>query len=399
MMATGLAAGRMSRASVGGRHGRPARFDLLRPAVDAAVSADEREWDAFVDAVPGGDIVQTLAWGRSKVAMGFAAVVGLARDKAGRIEGGGLVIAKRVAVMNGRLPLATVGYVARGPVIDSADPAAIERALDALHAAARTIGVQHLIIQPPAGCEMILRHLQARGYDEGAPDVAPSCTIEIDLAAEIETIVAAMSSSQRRNLKKAKKKGVIVRRGDAADLPVFQALHAATAERQGFHALSFDYLQAQWQALRPLRAVEMFLAASPEQPERPIAGSWVTAYAGRVTDKIPGWNGEAPALQPNIACIWESIAWAKSQGFRVFDLGGIARSAGAALQAGERGELPDGSRNPAAFKARFGGEVTMLPQAWHLTLQPLLWPFVRFGWRRLAAGTRLKGFLNGLRNG
>jgi len=390
--------------------GRRGRMPLTRPA-DAAPGLDtlrlamgtgtpaERAWEAFVDAAPGGDIVQTAAWGRSKVAMGFTAGVGVARDAAGRIEGGGLIVAKRVAAMGGRLPLATVGYVARGPLVRDDDPATIERALDALHAAARAIGVRHLIVQPPAGGDAQVSHLRARGYDAGAPDVAPSCTIEIDLRADLDAIMAGMSSSQRRNLRKAKKLGVAVRRGGDADLEVFQALHAATAERQGFQPLSLGYLEQQWRALRPLGAVEIFLAASPDEPDRPVAGSWVTAFAGRVTDKIPGWTGEAPALQPNVACIWESLVWAKAQGFQVFDLGGVDRLAGAALSAGARGEGPDGSRNPAAFKARFGGEVAMLPLAFHRTLQPLLWPLVRFGWRRVAGSPQLRRFLNGLRNG
>ncbi len=377
----------------------PASDPLIRPRVGRAPCRAEAAWERFVARAAGGDVVQTGAWGRSKDAMGFAAAIAVSHGPDGRIEGGGLIVAREVALLGGRLPLATVGYVARGPLVTSDDPAAIDRVLDTLEASARRLGVGHLIIQPPAGAAPLDARLEARGYDAGATAVAPTCTLLIDLAPDLDDLFAAMSSSQRRNLRKAKKLGVQVRRATTEDLPAFQALHAATAARQGFTPLSLAYLEAQWQALRPLGAVEIFLASAPEAPERPIAGALVTAYAGTVTDKIPGWNGEAPALQPSIACLWEAIAWAKAEGFRHFDLGGIPRPAGRALLAGERDKEASGERNPAAFKARFGGSVVMLPEARQRTFNPLFRPAVRFAWQNLAQNPRLKSFVNGLRNG
>ena len=377
----------------------PASSRLIRPRVGRAPCPTEAAWESFVAATAGGDVVQTGAWGRSKDALGFAAALAVSHGRDGGIEGGGLVIARKVAVLGGRLPLATVGYVARGPLVTSDDPAVIDRVLDAVETTARGLGVAHLIIQPPAGGAVVDARLAARGYDAGATAVAPACTLVIDLAPDLDALFAQMSSSQRRNLRKAKKLGVQVRRASDDDLPAFQALQAATAERQGYRPLSLDYLEAQWRALRPVGAIEIFLASAPDAPERPIAGSLVTAFAGSVTDKVQGWTGESPALQPNVACLWEAIAWAKGEGFRRFDLGGIARPAGAALLAGRRDKEALNERNPAAFKARFGGTVAMLPEARQRTFNPVLRPAVRFAWQNLAVNPRLKSFVNGLRNG
>lgn len=377
----------------------PAASPLLRPRAGIAPCPTEAAWERFVAASPGGDVVQTGAWGRSKDGTGFAVAIAVSHGQDGRIEGGGLVIARKVAVLGGLLPLATVGYVARGPLVASDDPAAIDRVLDAVEATARGLGLAHLIIQPPAGGAAVDARLAARGYDAGATAVAPSCTLMIDLEPDLDALFAAMSSSQRRNLRKARKLGVQVRRATDDDLPAFQALQAATAARQGFNALSLAYLEAQWRALRPSGAIEIFLASAPDAPARPIAGALVTAYAGTVTDKVQGWNGEAPQLQPSVACLWEAIAWAKAAGFRRFDLGGISREAGAAFGAGNRDKEALNERNPAAFKARFGGAVAMLPEARQRTLNPVLRPAVRFAWQQLAANPRLKSFVNGLRNG
>ena len=331
--------------------------------------------------------------------MNFRVAVAVCHEPGGRIIGGGLVVAKRLALMGGRVPLVTVGYVARGPLVEDDDPARVTRVLDAVEATARELGVAHLVVQPPAGGEAVAGALCERGYEAGAAPVAPACTLVIDLAPDVDTLFAALTSSQRRNLRKAKKLGVRVRRGSEADLAAFHALHAATAERRGFGPLSLAYLEQQWQALRQIGGIEMFLAATPDDPDRPIAGTIVTAYGGTVTDKVPGWAGESPSLQPKAACLWEAIAWAKAAGFRRFDLGGLDPAAGRLLLAGERGREALGERNPAAFKARFGGAVHMLPEAAQRTFNPVLGAAFRVVWRQFATSPHLKRFLNGLRNG
>jgi lipid II:glycine glycyltransferase (peptidoglycan interpeptide bridge formation enzyme) len=385
--------------ALGSAVGSGAGDTLLWPRAGVVLSPAERAWDRFVEAHPGGDVVQTAAWAQSKQATGFAVAVAVSRDASGVIAGGGLVIARRVALAGGRLPVATVGYVARGPLVTGTDAATIDRVLDSIEAAARRLGIMHLVVQPSSDGAAIAARLAQRGYDTGAMAVAPTATLVIDLAPDLDSLFAGMSASQRRNLRKARKLGVQVRRAADADLSTFHALQQATAARQGYQPLSLAYLEAQWRALRPLGAIEIFLASAPDAPERPIAGTLVTAYAGTVTDKIPGWTGEAAALQPNVACIWEAITWAKAEGFRHFDLGGLPRDAAAALLSGDRTREAHGERNPAAFKARFGGSVVLLPEALQRTFNPVLRPAVRFAWQQLVTSPRLKSFVNGLRNG
>jgi peptidoglycan pentaglycine glycine transferase (the first glycine) len=291
---------------------------LERPALIAvapsAASAPAAGWDQFVAATPGGDLVQTTVWGRAKEATGFAVTVA-ASSRGGDIEGGALLVMKRFG------PLGSVGYVARGPVIADDDPRQVERVLCELERTAREHRVRHLVIQPPEGGEQIAAALAARGYTADAPDVSPSATIVIDLTASPDTILGRMSSTRRRSVRQALRRGVRVRPGGAQDLDAFHALHLATARRQGFAPLSRAYLQAQWEALRPQGAVEFFMA---ELEDRPLAGIWNTVFGDTMTYRIPAWSGEEPSLQPNVACHWLAIEWARERGYRRYDLGGSA---------------------------------------------------------------------------
>lgn len=347
------------------------------------------EWDRFVATVPGGDVVQTTAWAHAKRATGFEVTRVVSRRGDGTIVGGGFVVMKRFG------PLGAVGYVARGPLLAPEAAGAIGRVLDDVERAARARGVLHLVVQPPFEGEAITNELAARGYTEDAPDVAPSATLVIDLAPDLDAILAGMSSARRRAVRQALKRGVQVRPGDERDIAVFQALHVITAERQGFGPLSVAYLREQWAALRPSGAVQLIMA---EHGGRALAGIWLSAFGDTVTYRIPAWNGEEPQLQANVACHWEAIRWAKAQGYRWYDLGGIDRRYVEQMRAGE--SLRSGNEHsPAAFKVGFGGELRLLPRASQLTFDPLVRRVVRAG-LSLAGRSRLaRAFLTRLRNG
>jgi len=389
--------------------------DLNHASMPGVTGPAACAWDRFVAAAPGGDVVQTAAWGRSKEAMGFTAATAIVRDGGGGsdggdggtggIVGGGMIVVRPLSSLKG---LGAVGYVARGPLVaDPEDRAMIARTLDEVERMARFLRVRHLVVQPPRGGDAIARMLDERGYQTGATNVAPACTLMVDLAPDIDTIFARMSTSQRRNLRRARRDGVEVHRGGRDDLAAFHALHAATAARQGFEPRSLAYLEAQWDALKPSGAVELFLAFAPGDRDipptgpfaGPFAGQWVTAFSDTVTGKIPGWNGEAPKLQPNLASLWRAIEWAKEEGYRWFDLGGIDLQHAEALRRGGVAQPGEGERSAAAFKARFGGEVVMMPPARQRTFNPILRPLVSFGLNRIAQNPRFRQFITRLRNG
>jgi hypothetical protein len=267
--------------------------------------------------------------------------------------------------------------------------------LDEIERAAHRLAVRHLIVQPPAGGEAMAEALAARGYTADAPGVAASATLLLDLADDADALLAGMSSSARRSIRLAQRRGVWLRHGDGADLELFHRLHAATAARRGFAPLSMAYLRHHWEALHACDAVRLIFACHAGTP---FAAVWLTAFADTVTARLSGWTGEWAHLHGGAACEWEAIRWAKQAGYRLYDAGGVEAAFARTLLAGE--PLPEAMlRSPSAFKAAFGGKPALFPAAWQRTLSPLARPIVRALMAGLGRGEVLRRCIERLRKG
>lgn len=343
-------------------------------------------WDAFVEAARGGDLVQTVAWAESKEALGFETCLVMVRDGEALV-GGGHVIIKRFG------PLGGIGYMARGPLLARGFSGRISQVLDEIERVARARRVRHLIIQPPEHGNEIEALLAARGYTQDAPDVAPSATMRINLSQDFERILAAMSSSTRRQIRRSQKLGVEVAMGGSDDVELFHSLYTATARRQRFEPLSLAYLRRQWELLAP--NVQMVFAS---HGGRVLAAVWLTAFRDTVTDRLAGWNGEGRQLQPNVACCWAAVQWAKEQGYRYFDFSGISRRDAERMIRGE--PLPEAfQRSPGAFKREFGASPVLLPGARQFTFNPVARFLVRSVYPRLLRPETTRRMVQRLRSG
>jgi lipid II:glycine glycyltransferase (peptidoglycan interpeptide bridge formation enzyme) len=251
-------------------------------------------------------------------------------------------------------------------------------------------------MQPPLGAEHVETVLARRGYAPDAPEVAPTGTLLLDLSPPLEIILASMSATKRTDIRQSLRRGVQVKQAVRDDIDVFHELHSITAKRQGFAPLSKAYMYSQWDALHPRGAMQLVLA---EHVGRPLAGRWITAYGDTVTDRMNGWNREEAKLQPNLACQWWAIRWAKERGFRFYDFGGIGRQQYVdAIRKGEF-QLADLKHTEVAYKAGFNGRLVLLPRAWQRTFSPIARPIVRMGYASLARSAAFRNFVHWFRNG
>lgn len=351
--------------------------------------APPASWDAFVASAPGGDLIQSTGWAAAKHPLGFEAHRMMVRDDDGRIVGGAQLLLRRLG------PIGAVGYIARGPLLLAGADDRSAPVLAEIERAARRLAVRHLIVQPPAGGGAMVEALAARGYTADALEVAPGATLMLDLTADAGRLLADMSSSARRSIRQAERRGVVVRYGGEADLPDFLRLHAATAARRGFAPMSMAYLRHHWRALHARDGVRLIFACHEGTA---FAAVWLTAFADTVTARLSGWTGEWPHLHGSAACEWEAIRWAKQAGYRLYDFGGVDRAFAQAMLAGE--PLPETMlRSPSGYKASFGGRAELYPGAWQRTPNPFVRPVVRAVMAGLGHSQRLRGCVERLRKG
>jgi peptidoglycan pentaglycine glycine transferase (the first glycine) len=276
---------------------------------------DGPKWDAFLAKVPRVPYQQSSLWARVKASQGWrSARVTVTRD--GSIHGGAQLLYRSITLAG------TVGFVARGPVLASDDPALARAAAEGLERLAAACNVTYLIVQPPReGAEFMAPQLLRDGYRTAPEIMAPhnTTTRVLDLSQGAEAILAAMRKSTRRSVRLAQRRGTMVREGGAADLSVFHSLLATTARRRGFSPPPASFFEAAWTTMAPAGMLRMAVADVDGEPVS--AFLWV-AFGDTIHCWRGGWSGVHRNRRPNEALDWAGIRWAAEQGVRWYDFQG-----------------------------------------------------------------------------
>jgi hypothetical protein len=134
-----------------------------------------------------------------------------------------------------------------------------------------------------------------------------------------------------------------------------------SAAFQGYEPLSLDYLRLLYGSLARTENAVLFVG---EVQGSPVAVGLYTMCGGVMRDRLIGFDRDSPAskLRVPAALKWHAILWAKKQGLRWFDFGGLRTDNAKAMLAGR-------SLNQATaggsdyFKISFGGDPFLMPQA------------------------------------
>jgi lipid II:glycine glycyltransferase (peptidoglycan interpeptide bridge formation enzyme) len=348
--------------------------------------ADAIGWNAFLARTPGGSYQQTSLWGLAKLAVGYRTQRFVLEDGNAIIGGAQLLIRP--------LPLGlSVAYIPLGPILGSGSLEFINNLLERIHWIAERHKITYLAVQAPRGQEAITAKLQTLGFSPSLVDVAPNASVVLDLSQSLDALLAKMHKTTRYDIKAAQRKGITVRQGSENDLGVLQRLLFATASRQHFRTLSQKYLSEVWRLFSRGQHIKMFVAEFDGQP---VSAAAMMAFGDTVTYWKGGWSGEHGNRYPNEALQWTAVQWAKGQGYRYYDFGGIPRALAKAVLGGES-IRKQGNYNVGFFKLGFGGQVELFPQALSHVYHPLLrriWSAVSKATSRLP---RVKDFLNKVR--
>ncbi|HEY4818683.1 MAG TPA: peptidoglycan bridge formation glycyltransferase FemA/FemB family protein [Candidatus Acidoferrum sp.] len=321
--------------------------------------AELREWDLFLARTGGGSYPQTSSWAMAKLMAGF-------RTRRFTINNGDVILGG-AQMLYRRLPLGgTIAYVPLGPVLASDDSEIVNLAIAHLHRIARQEKVSFLAVQPPRGGNAFARRLQNLGFSPALLDLAPTASALIDLSNSLDVILSRMRKTTRYDIRASQRKGITIRDGRPEDLDVFYKLLLATARRQAFSTLEKDYLHEVWQQFSRGGHIKMFIA---ELEGTVVSAALMMTFGDTVTYWKGAWSGKHGNRYPNEALQWAVIQWAKSQGYRYYDFGGINRAFAKNTLAGDTSK----PRHSVGFyKLGFGGQIELFPEAFIYFYNPTL---------------------------
>ena len=357
----------------------------MRPDTDTL-----RSWDRLVSTTPGSDVAQLSAWASVRREAGFSPVYVLVRS--GRtVIGGALVLCRKVP------GIGLLGYLPFGPVLPAGEErrAATGAVCDALAALART-RFAGLFVQPMDGGADVSGRLLQLGFRPSTAGIAPEASIAIDLSRSLDALRADLRSGTRSGITRAATRGVRVRRGSEQDLETVASLLRDTAEHHDFSAVSVPYLRSLYRELAPGGHMQVFLA---ERDGTPLAADVLTSSGGVLTLRMTGMRRSDDVRRTGAAALlrWETLVWAKANGYDAVDLGGVPPSSVDAVRAGRK-DLASRVDGRTYYKASFGGAAFHHPPAVELLSSPL----ARLGYdvaRRTTLGVRVLGLVKRLLRG
>jgi lipid II:glycine glycyltransferase (peptidoglycan interpeptide bridge formation enzyme) len=314
--------------------------------------ADLQEWHAFLARTPGGSYQQTSSWAITKWMEGF-------RSRRFTIKNGGVVLGG-AQLLYRPLPLhGVLAYVPLGPVLGSDDPEVANLAVANLHSLAAEHHISYLAVQAPRWGQAFARKLQSVGFSPAFRDLAPNASVVVDLSDSLDHILSRMRKTTRYEIRASQCRGITIRDGGLEDLDAVHKLLRATARRQFLPTLEKTYLREIWQRFSRGGHIRLFIA---EFEGRPVSAALTMAFGDTVTYWRSGWSGEHGTRYPNEALQWAAILWAKSQGYRYYDFGGIPRDLAKSGLAGDSIRKP-GKYSAGFYKLGFGGQIELFPEA------------------------------------
>jgi CelD/BcsL family acetyltransferase involved in cellulose biosynthesis len=271
----------------------------------AALPIDAPQWTQFVRSQPEALAYHDPGWG-----LMLGECYGFRPFALGLVEGGTILAGLPVVetrTLRGRGRWISLPFTDHCPPLGVTDSASLELA---------------------AGLDRFRRHAGVYRLDVHAQISGPSTfthaigfTHTVDLTPGSTSLYSALDRSQvQRGIKRSRRDGVAIRRGDQErDLTeIFYDLHLHTRRRHGIPVQPRRFFELLWR--RILEPGHGFLSLA-YSGRIPVAGTVFLTGRETLTYKYSASRPEFWRVRPNHALIWHAMEWACANGFRTFDFG------------------------------------------------------------------------------
>lgn len=345
-----------------------------------AFSGRPEEWDKLISEFPEPHFLQTHEWAQVKEKYGWKPMPFLWHDDSGNVVAAAMVL-KRQILNRGFAARISILYAPKGPLLDWKNDALRNRVLDDLQSLARKQGAIFFKMDPdvvlgrgiPQGehdpadgvGQSVVSVLAHRGWVYSTDQIQFKNTVVVDLSPTEGEMLARMKQKTRYNIRLAEKKGLDLRVGTTADLPMLYKMYAETSLRDGFVIRDENYYKTVWGTfMGPASATRP--AAFPlitEVNGEALAAIFLFIFAGRAY-YVYGMSRDAHREKmPTYLLQWEAMKRAKAAGCKVYDLWG----------APDEFNENDSMWGVYRFKEGLGGEVVRTLGAWDYAPNTLLY--------------------------
>ena len=331
-----------------------------------SITADRREkWNAFVAREPSFALFQSWEWGELKANLGWR-VFRIAIEDDGQIVAGAQMLIRSMPIIG----LLSIAYIPRGPLGRWLDETIKPQLLSELHRIATSHRAVFLKIEPSLPNDPTINQtLEQDHFQAGFYANHSRATIILDLRQDLDDLLKQMRKKTRQYIRLASKRGVVVRTGNAGDLPDFYDLMKITGKRASFSPRTYNHYKLEWQTFTENNQAILLMAYNQD---RLLAGRMIFRFGTHAAEFYAGSLDEYRDLHPNYLLIWEAIKWAKTQGCQSYDLWGIPHEVGQAVYDG--GVFPTSNRKDGLwgvyqFKRGFGKRVVFYANAYDLYIR------------------------------
>lgn len=288
-----------------------------------SLGARSTEWDDFVASVETGHVLQTMQWAEYRRKAGWHPIP-LSFSSQGSLEAACIVLQRSVA----SLPVGGVLLVQRGPVLDYDSPQApymLSKVLDRLRQLALyRIAVVRVSPNIKRTTAWVKEMLLEKGFHRAKRPMAHTATIRLDLTQSLDRIVDGMSRHRRADIRRVERQGTdwsFHKESSLESLETLYDMYRHTIDEAGKSPKSFHDLRLMHETLSSFGSSFVLIV---KYQDRPVASVLLVPmnkhFWGFGASMV---KGEESVRGATVALYWEMIKWAKSQGYKEFDLQGI----------------------------------------------------------------------------